>query len=104
MKYLELLKKQQNTPTQGTAKTVITPFYSKYSTPPRHIQEKKETEAPALTPYEKQFQQRSSDWRWFCDSHERTLPDSHCPVKHSRDSLTGCVGWQIKTKRKVVMH
>jgi hypothetical protein len=29
------------------------------------------------------IQQTSSDWRWFCDSHERTLPGP-CPVKHDR--------------------
>lgn len=41
------------------------------------------------------MQQQSSDWRWFCDSHERTLL-GQCPVKHSRDPFTDCVGWKLK--------
>jgi hypothetical protein len=45
---------------------------------------------------DQKLQQVSSDWRWFCDSHERSQPGSHCPVKHSRDPFTNCVGWQIK--------
>jgi hypothetical protein len=45
------------------------------------------------------IQQASSDWRWFCDSHERTLPGP-CPVKHDRlDPMRPCVGWQIKNRR-----
>jgi hypothetical protein len=45
------------------------------------------------------IQQASSDWRWFCDSHERSLPDGHCPVKHDRlDPMTDCFGWQIKDR------
>ena len=45
------------------------------------------------------IQQASSDWRWFCDSHERSLPDGHCTVKHDRlDPMTDCVGWQIKNR------
>jgi hypothetical protein len=48
-------------------------------------------------------QKASSDWRWFCDSHENDLPDSYCPVKHDRlDPMTDCVGWQIKTGR--ILH
>jgi hypothetical protein len=47
-------------------------------------------------------QQQSSDWRWFCDSHERTLPDGRCEVKHDRlDPMTDCVGWQLKSGRVI---
>ena len=96
MKYMELLKRQK-TPTQSTAKTALTPFGSKGSTQGGNFQAKKEpTKAEKLT------RQQSSDWRWFCDSHERTLPDGKCEVKHDRlDPMTACVGWQLKNGRVI---
>ena len=54
-----------------------------------------------LSPADLEIQQQSSDWRWFCDSHERALPGSDCPVKHARDPFTNCIGWQIKQKRTI---
>ena len=42
MKYLDLLKKRQNTPTHGTAKTALTTFYSKCSTQGRHFSGKQD--------------------------------------------------------------
>jgi hypothetical protein len=59
--------------------------------------------APKVAPVaDLKIQQASSDWRWFCDSHERTLPGSHCPIKHERlDPMTDCVGWQLKTGRSL---
>jgi hypothetical protein len=59
--------------------------------------------APKVAPVaDLKIQQASSDWRWFCDSHERTLPDGRCEVKHDRlDPMTDCVGWQLKTGRSL---
>jgi hypothetical protein len=55
-----------------------------------------------ITPADLKAQRASSDWRWFCDSHERTLPDGRCEVKHDRlDPMTDCVGWQLKTGRSL---
>jgi hypothetical protein len=49
---------------------------------------------------EQRMQRHSSDWQWFCDSHERSLPDGHCQIKHDRlDPMTNCVGWQMKNGR-----
>ena len=96
MKYMELLKRQK-APTQSTAKTALTPFGSKGSTQGGNFQAKIE-----FTEDEKHKQQQSSDWRQFCDSHERSLPGESCPVKHSRDPFTDCIGWQIKTGKEVI--
>ena len=47
-------------------------------------------------------QQQSSEWRWFCDSHERAS-GGYCKVKHDRyDPFTDCIGWQLKTGKEVV--
>jgi hypothetical protein len=55
-----------------------------------------------ITPADLKAQRASSDWHWFCSSHERSLPDSYCPVKHDRlDPMTDCVGWQLKTGRSL---
>jgi hypothetical protein len=55
-----------------------------------------------ITPADLKAQRASSDWRWFCDSHERTLPDGRCEVKHDRlDPMTDCVGWQLKNGRVI---
>jgi hypothetical protein len=56
-----------------------------------------------VTAADLKLQQASSEWRHFCDSHERTLPDGECEVKHDRlDPMTDCIGWQIKTGR--ILH
>jgi hypothetical protein len=95
VKYMELLKRQK-TPTQSTAKTALTPFGSKGSAQGSHFQAKKE-----LTEAEKLTQLQSSDWRWFCDSHERSMQDL-CSVKHnSLDPMTDCIGWRLKQGKKV---
>jgi hypothetical protein len=48
------------------------------------------------------IQRQSADWRWFCDSHERTLPDGECEVKHDRlDPMAECIGRQIKNGRSL---
>ena len=50
------------------------------------------------------MQQISSDWRWFCDSHERILLGEQCLVKHdSLDPMTDCVGWQLKQGKKGIV-
>ena len=97
MKYLELLKRQK-TPTQGTVKTALTPFGSKGSTQGSHFLAKKE-----FTETEMLLQQLSSDWRQFCDSHERSL-GGYCPLKRDspQDQFTDCVGWQMKTGKEVI--
>jgi hypothetical protein len=54
---------------------------------------------------EQRMQQRSSDWVRFCLAHENTYNDGHCPVRHDRvDPFTHCLGWQLKIKRKAVIH
>ncbi len=52
---------------------------------------------------DEKIQQQSSDWRQFCDSHERSLPGESCPVKHDRyDPFTNCKGWQLKNRK--ILH
>ena len=47
-------------------------------------------------------QQHSADWQWFCDSHERSLPDCYCQAKHDRlDPMAHCVGWQLKNGKRL---
>jgi hypothetical protein len=48
------------------------------------------------------LQTLSRDWRQFCDSHERSLPGSTCPLKRGRvaDPFSGCIGWQLKNRRR----
>ena len=60
-------------------------------------------EVMSLSPAELLMQQQSSDWRWVCDSHERTLPESYCQLKRDnpRDPFD-CIGWQIKNQRKTL--
>ena len=95
MKYMELLKRQK-APTQSTAKTALTPFGSKGSTQGGHFRAKEK-----LTEAEKLLQLSSSEWRWFCDSHGRSMQDL-CPVKHnSLDPMTDCIGWRLKQGKKV---
>lgn len=57
-----------------------------------------------LTSSEKALQKSSSEWWTFCDDHQRSLPDQHCPVKHSRDKFTDCLGWQLKNKGQPLSH
>jgi hypothetical protein len=55
-------------------------------------------EVVTLSPADLKMQQASSEWRLFCDSHERGLPGSVCEVKQDRyDPFTHCKGWRIKT-------
>jgi hypothetical protein len=51
---------------------------------------------------DQRLQQNASDFVRFCMTHENTFANGHCPVKHSRDPFTKCVGWQIKTKRETL--
>jgi hypothetical protein len=95
---MELLKRQK-APTQSTAKTALTPFGSKGSTQGSLFQAKKE-----LSLADQELQRRSSDWRWFCDSHENTLPDSYCKLKRDRpqDQFTDCIGRQMKSSKSLL--
>jgi hypothetical protein len=54
-----------------------------------------------LSPADLEAQQKSTDWRQFCDNHENNLPDSYCTLKRdkSRDPFTNCVGYQLKNGR-----
>lgn len=57
-------------------------------------------EVITLSPDDLEAQQQASEWRWFCDSHERTLPDGECQERHDRyDPFTNCVGWKLKNRR-----
>ena len=60
-------------------------------------------EVMSLSPDEVNIQQQSSDWRWFCDSHERAL-GGYCPLKRDRlrDPFTDCIGWKMKTGKEVI--
>jgi hypothetical protein len=59
--------------------------------------------APEVAPVaDQRLQQNASDFVRFCMTHENTFANGHCPVKHSRDPFTNCVGWQLKTGKKVM--
>ena len=52
---------------------------------------------------DEKIQHQSSDWRQFCDSHERAL-GGYCPLKRDRlrDPFTDCIGWKMKTGKEVI--
>lgn len=54
-----------------------------------------------LTRFEQSLQNRSSEWRQYCDHHERTMPGSICPLKRTRvyNPFRHCEGWAIKNRR-----
>jgi hypothetical protein len=60
-------------------------------------------EVITLPPADLKIQQASSEWRWFCDSHERAL-GGYCPLKRDRprDPFTDCIGWKMKTGKEVI--
>jgi hypothetical protein len=60
-------------------------------------------EVITLSPADLEAQQKSTDWRQFCDNHENDLPDSYCTLKRDkcRDPFTNCVGYQLKNGRVI---